>query len=234
MPVEHVIISYSQLDTDFAELLVTELEAVGVNVWIDRTRIKSGYFDSKIERAIEVATDLVLVVSPRSAGSDWVRDEFAFARRELGADHIHPVIIERVAWMGLDRLHSHDATDGRVPASLLQKLKPADSLEQIDGVTASRAVQMRLEIGSISRFVSEASLARYAGMAPFGSHYNGRLRSLVLAAADDQSSPGASGHIYYSRLRSEGRSHAESLTRIGRQVVRRSWRILRAESPLAR
>jgi hypothetical protein len=85
-----VFISYAREDRPVVIRLAQALEKLGWTVWWDR-RIRTGSaFDRVIEEAIEAARTVIVVWSPNSIGSEWVRVEAAFA---LEAKKLVPVQI---------------------------------------------------------------------------------------------------------------------------------------------
>ncbi len=75
-----VFISYSSEDSPFVQRLVNDLEARGVSTWIDDTGIVHGAeWQEKIESAIRITRVVVVVLSPHSVVSKWVKKELAFA-----------------------------------------------------------------------------------------------------------------------------------------------------------
>ena len=77
---EHVFISYSHVDSDFAEILQSKLESSGMPVWIDHAGIKAGTdWRNELDGAIRKSKALVLVMSPDSLGSHYVTYEWSFA-----------------------------------------------------------------------------------------------------------------------------------------------------------
>jgi len=88
-------ISYSQPDISFVEEeLVGLLRALGVGVWYSRDSIITAEeWERSILQGLKSSDWFVLVMSPSSQGSRWVRDELAWAiaHRE---GHIIPVLIQ--------------------------------------------------------------------------------------------------------------------------------------------
>jgi len=80
-----VFISYrrSQPDIDFVETLSKLLRAQsGVSVWLDSQEIKLGEsWQKSIDQALRNADVVVLVLSPASSESEWVRNEIGLARK---------------------------------------------------------------------------------------------------------------------------------------------------------
>lgn len=81
---EHIFVSYAREDAEFALRLAKDLLSVGESVWIDqletRPDIEPGArWDNVIERALREATSLLIILSPASANSLYVKKELAFA-----------------------------------------------------------------------------------------------------------------------------------------------------------
>lgn len=88
-----IFISYSHVDKEFADRLVSDLELSGVGVWFDKYNIKAG--DSvfqKISEGLENNDSLILIMSPASISSFYVNKELdaAFALKA----RIFPVLYE--------------------------------------------------------------------------------------------------------------------------------------------
>lgn len=79
-----VFISYSRRDVDVVEDIVTQLEAAGIKVWLDREAIKPGQqWRKQIVEAIDTAEAFVLNLSPNSGASDNVLKELNLAEEAL-------------------------------------------------------------------------------------------------------------------------------------------------------
>jgi hypothetical protein len=75
-----VVLSYSRNDSDFADILNRLLESRGYDVWIDRRNIEVGSrWDQSIEAAINGRSHLAVILSPSSAASENVADEWSYA-----------------------------------------------------------------------------------------------------------------------------------------------------------
>jgi len=83
-------ISYSSKDKDFAEKLANDLMEKKVGVWFDEWEIRVG--DSLIEkigREIRENDYLIVVLSPNSVASEWVKKELAEAmQREISEKRV--------------------------------------------------------------------------------------------------------------------------------------------------
>jgi tetratricopeptide (TPR) repeat protein len=85
----NVFISYNHEDKDFASCLANDLKSSGLSVWWDQWEIKVG--DSiiqKVSDGIDGSAHLVVVLSPYSVKSDWVK-------REVGSALMRQLSIEK-------------------------------------------------------------------------------------------------------------------------------------------
>lgn len=79
--VPFVFISYSRRDSAFVERLVADLAARGITCWVDTTNLTPGTpdWERAIRAAIRDALAVILIASPNSRESPFVRDELALA-----------------------------------------------------------------------------------------------------------------------------------------------------------
>jgi hypothetical protein len=79
-----VFVSYARADGEpFVNELNQRLQReLGIKVWQDRIRMAPGDFALQIERAIESAEYLVLVITPGALRSEWVEKEWRYAREK--------------------------------------------------------------------------------------------------------------------------------------------------------
>jgi len=76
-------ISYAREDSDFALKLAKDLRHAGADLWIDQLDIKAGErWDRSIEKALEVCSGMLLILSPDSVGSPNVMDEVSYGLEE--------------------------------------------------------------------------------------------------------------------------------------------------------
>src|SRR5580658_1518982 len=75
-----IFISYSHKDTDFVRDLVKCVEAEGFSVWWDHTIPPGKTWDDVIARGIREAKACVIIWSPDSIISDWVKEEATLAK----------------------------------------------------------------------------------------------------------------------------------------------------------
>lgn len=70
-----VFVSYKKEDSKIAESVVAGLEAEGFSVWWDDSLTPKMAWDTDLEREIAAAATVVVLWTPRSVGSEWVRTE---------------------------------------------------------------------------------------------------------------------------------------------------------------
>jgi hypothetical protein len=85
-----VFLSYARDDAPFAEKLAKLLEASKLDVWWDRRLLAGDDFNAEIEKALTDARCVVVLWSPLSVDSKWVRGE---AQRALDAKKLIPIMI---------------------------------------------------------------------------------------------------------------------------------------------
>jgi hypothetical protein len=75
-----IFISYSREDAEFAQKLNADLHLHGVSTWIDEAGIRGGEdWPQRIASAIETCQVVLVILSPHSVASKWVRRELDFA-----------------------------------------------------------------------------------------------------------------------------------------------------------
>ena len=126
-----VFISYSEADEKWVRLLRPRLQEEGFEVWNSASDIAPGdNWLLKSGRALQSADAMIVLLSPDSAKSDWVRSEIEYALSSPQfRGRVIPLLIkptEDVPWI-LHKLHfvratkDVDETISRVVA-ILQKL----------------------------------------------------------------------------------------------------------------
>src|SRR5512147_2273162 len=94
-----IFISYSRRDQEFVTRLASDLDAQVAGVWFDQSDIQAGQkWHDKIMEGIQECKAFILVLSPDSIASRYVREEVNKAL-ELGKT-IFPVIYRPAEWTG--------------------------------------------------------------------------------------------------------------------------------------
>lgn len=90
----HFFISYSREDANLQRRIIAELRSRGINVWVDIENLIPGSpaWEREIERSIRGAAGVIVLLSPDSNNSEWVRREISFA--EQNEKRVFPVLIK--------------------------------------------------------------------------------------------------------------------------------------------
>jgi hypothetical protein len=93
LPTKYVFISYSRRDEIVMRRVVAYLRKHGINVWVDNEKLIPGtpIWEAEIEKAIVNATAVIVILSPDSKNSEWVRREISFA--EENHKRFFPVLV---------------------------------------------------------------------------------------------------------------------------------------------
>lgn len=87
-----VFLSYKKEDFSVAERVVAALKAEAFSVWWDDGLTPKEAWDAMLEREIAAAAGVIVLWSPRSVASDWVRTEAHYAQDR---NKLVPVMIEK-------------------------------------------------------------------------------------------------------------------------------------------
>src|SRR5512145_1563210 len=148
-------ISYSRADTALQQKVVAGLRERGVNVWVDTENLIPGSpaWEREIEKSIRGASGIIVLLSPDSNNSQWVRREISFT--EEHDKRIFPVHIRGDENDSIPlRLSSHQRVDLRRNFSKgLDTL--ASALKNHLGVTA---VNIKINVEARRPFKSPVTL----------------------------------------------------------------------------
>ncbi|MBZ0285113.1 MAG: HEAT repeat domain-containing protein [Anaerolineae bacterium] len=143
---EHIFISYSHEDEDFANELKENLSGQGYQPWVDKSRLEAGdNWLEAVDSAINRAFALILVLSPHSVSSQYVIYEFGYAvgvrldvipilHRPIDARDQHPRLAalhylnftssERYPWPQLYTRLERSKSQRRSNLSAIQQIRP--------------------------------------------------------------------------------------------------------------
>ena len=113
-PASHFFVSYSREDANLQRRIIAELRGRGINVWVDVENLIPGSpaWEREIERSIRAAAGIIVLLSPDSSNSEWVRREISFA--EQNNKRIFPVLVRGDEDDSIPlRLSSHQRVDLR-------------------------------------------------------------------------------------------------------------------------
>jgi hypothetical protein len=109
-------ISYSSKDEEFAKRLFADLQREGVRCWFAPHHVQSGKkLHEQIDSAIRVHERLLLILSPDSINSEWVKTEIAKARKresQEGKRVLFPVRLN-ISYEQLQEWECFDADRGK-------------------------------------------------------------------------------------------------------------------------
>jgi TIR domain/Pentapeptide repeats (8 copies) len=108
-------ISYSSKDEEFAKRLYTDLNNKGVSCWFSPRDIRGGRkLEEQIDQAIRLCKRLLLILSPNSMNSEWVKTEIAKARqREVQEKRRVLFPVSLVSFEAIRRWECFDADIGK-------------------------------------------------------------------------------------------------------------------------
>jgi hypothetical protein len=108
-------ISYSTRDQDFADRLYADLQARGVRCWFAPHDRQGGRkLHEQIDEAIRVHEKLLLILSPQSISSEWVKREIFEAKKREDREHIRVLFpIRLVSFESLRDWQCFDPDTGR-------------------------------------------------------------------------------------------------------------------------
>ena len=144
----HVFMSYSRRDDAVMRRIVIFLRNQGIKVWVDNEKLIPGtpIWEEEIEKAIKNAPAIVVVLSPDSKNSEWVRREISLA--DQYRKRVFPVLVrgDEEASLSLrligrqfvDIRKDEEAGLNSVSTSLLLYLKELDAQEQKTKKEANR------------------------------------------------------------------------------------------------
>jgi len=128
MSPEKTFFSYSRDDSEFVLKLATDLRTAGIDIWLDQLDIVAGRrWDAEIEKALEGAETMIVILSPTSVASNNVMDEVSYALEE--GKRVIPILISECEIpFRIKRLQRVDFTGDYEPA--LKKLVNALNLKK--------------------------------------------------------------------------------------------------------
>lgn len=110
----HVFVSYSHEDKDYVNKLYNWLVNYGFNVWWDERIDPGSQFDKEIEFALDKCGAFIVVMTPNSKQSDWVRKELARALRKK--KQVFPLLLQgEEPWLQVETIQWEDVRTGVMP-----------------------------------------------------------------------------------------------------------------------
>jgi tetratricopeptide (TPR) repeat protein len=177
-PPHTVFVSHSHADNDLCDRYVAALRSRGLDVWYDRTNMQDGHsLTDDIEAELRRRTAFVLMATPSSLASPWVRAEVAAFRFLAGQDVTRLLLPVRVA-------------DCEMPL-LMMGIKWIDALAlTFDAAIDALAVALRAHVQPSSPTPHDALIAQVEVLRQRGK-YAEALAACERALALDPSSTAA-------------------------------------------
>jgi len=146
-----VFISYCHADSGPVDWLADELEAGGVDVWIDKWKIKVGdSITERINEGITASDFLIVVLSRSSVNSRWVKEELNAATVKKIEEEKHafilPVLLEDCEIPALlrDKKYANFADDPQQAfRELLDVILPSPPLSRLPSDVEGYCVKCR-------------------------------------------------------------------------------------------
>ena len=161
-PTPYFFVSYSREDTAKQRRVVKELRERGLNIWVDIENLTPGTptWEREIEKAIRGATGIIVLLSPESNNSEWVRREISFG--EQHRKRIFPVLIEGDEHASTPlRLANHQRVDLRTKfESGLDEL--AQAIKEYIGIKDEIAAQVQPAWQGVKMPIPLVDIKRFA------------------------------------------------------------------------
>ncbi len=133
----HVFIIYARANKAFVTRLIGDLQAGGVNVWIDKQGLKAGIpdWDEALRDAIRGSQAVLLIASPESRQSRYVKDELAVAA--MYQRDIYPIWAAGEQWidcipMGFSQSQYLDLRGDKYTAALVELMTTLAENDSMD------------------------------------------------------------------------------------------------------
>jgi transposase len=152
-------------------------------------------------------------------------------------EYVGPMIVDDAK--RILELHQQIHALDEAMAKLAAESEIARRLSTIPGFGKTSIAELAGEIGTLSRFSSEASLALYMGMSPLTvqsgqtsrarapRQVNTRCRAAMMTTVARHIGCVPPSRAYYERKRAQGKTHSQAIRALGRHMVRVIWAMLR-------
>lgn len=134
----NLFISYSRVNLEIVQKLREDLQNAGIDIWIDQVGLTPGTpdWDQALRDAIREASAVLLVASPDSRRSPYVRDEVAIAKD--AKKPIYPLWVAGESWidcipMGLGSTQNVDLRGGAYSTNLPRLIGSLGGETSIEG-----------------------------------------------------------------------------------------------------
>src|SRR5215470_14659497 len=119
---DHIFISYSRVDREYAERLVAHLTAAGLPVWVDHNLDYGDRWGTVIRERIDSCAVFMPIMTPDADGSPWVAREII--RAEAKGKLIIPLLLAGEVFFRLADMQYEDVRGAAMPSpSFVSRLK---------------------------------------------------------------------------------------------------------------
>jgi hypothetical protein len=110
----HAFISYSRADQSYVDRLAEWLQTVGIPVWLDHDIDYGATWTQTIERYLDTAGAIIVVMSSSARDSVWVSREITRAERKRKP--IFPLLLSGEPLLQFETTQYQDVTNGSLPS----------------------------------------------------------------------------------------------------------------------
>jgi serine/threonine protein kinase len=112
---QHLFVSYSRRDKDYAQRLKDHMRHNGFTLWIDDQIEHGDHWFNEINEAIRTCSAFLVLMSPEAEHSEWVQKEILLAKRYKKP--IFPLLLSGEEFAILIDLQYADVRDGELPGT---------------------------------------------------------------------------------------------------------------------
>jgi hypothetical protein len=181
MPAAPIFISHATKDDPFVKELRTALAGLGLSVWVDSRNLRGGAkLAPEIAQAIEQARQFIVVISPNTVNSTWVRKEIQLAlriekRRKAEGYRVIPILLAGIEPDALGLWFKQAPTailvrDGGLRQALPQIMaalgeRLPDDFEPLKAIEAQPVEELVLKLQDVEIHLNEKGERRVQGNA---------------------------------------------------------------------
>ena len=115
----HVFISYSHKDSDYAHKLAAEIEKYDIPVWIDDRIDYAARWPHVIQEKIDPCKAFILIMSDDARESEWVNHELTYSQSK--GKKIYPLLLEGDVWLSVASIQYVNVRNRSLPEEFFFK-----------------------------------------------------------------------------------------------------------------
>lgn len=118
----YVFVSYSRHDRAYVDNLVAHLRSFRIRTWVDTETDYGASWPRVVRDRVDGCCALVVVMTPASEDSEWVRREIIRAQQQ--SKTLLPLLLDGLGFFELNTTQHEDVSDGRMPTpGFIQRLE---------------------------------------------------------------------------------------------------------------